>query len=203
VIFRPSGGVLYHWRAWRSRARWSGFTRELEDWLASWPVSAGELILIGPSGGYTLPGAWLRRFETIHAYDIDPLAAPLFRRRHPGVNVHFHRADLFWREGRLSHVPLKAALGNHPRAAVLLSNVLGQLLLEGRAEEGEWREFLRRLRHELEGRNWASYHDTFTHERGEIIDHLMDGDWKKGLAAREFRWPLTPRSLHVIEGLFS
>lgn len=214
MIFRPSGGVLYHWRAFRRRAHWQSLVSDLERWLTGWNAGAdskagtplskpAELVLIGPSAGYTLPTTWLKRFSKITAYDLDPLAPLFFRRVHPGVKVTFKREDAFWREGRLSIEPLREILKTQPGAAILFSNVLGQLLLEGTADEAEWLRFLASLRAELNGRIWASYHDLYTHEDGEVIDHLLSGDWKSGLPSEEFRWPLTKRSLHILEGVHS
>src|SRR5687768_394255 len=126
-LFRPSGGVLYHWRAFRHQWRWESFRQELRKWLGEWPNEARELILIGPSGGYTLNTEWLKKFERVYAFDLDPLAPLIFRRRHPGVNVTFERRDLLWEDAEFSTAGLEAALKRHPRAAVLFSNVLGQL----------------------------------------------------------------------------
>lgn len=201
MIFRPSGGLLYHLRAWRERRNWRGFAQDLERWLADWNPPRAHLMLVGPSAGYTLPTNWLRDFARITAYDLDPLAPKLFARNHPGVNVSFHRADAFGRGRALSLVPLREALFEHPDATVLFSNVLGQLLLEKKASETEWLTFLGDLRKLLADRAWASYHDLFTHERGEVIDHLLDGDWKRGLASRRFTWALTARSRHEVEGV--
>lgn len=203
MIFRPSGGLLYHWRALRSRSRWQAFAVEIEDWLSAWNPPRAHLLLIGPSAGYTLPSRWLESFARVTAYDTDPLASFFFRRRHPSANAEFKRTDVFWNGGRLSAGVLKRELAKHPQACVLFSNVLGQLLLEGTASEDEWLAFLRELRGTLNGRVWASYHDIFTHEDGEVIDHLLTGEWREGLARREFRWPLTEKSLHLIEGVHS
>ncbi|MBX3022201.1 MAG: hypothetical protein KF799_11050 [Bdellovibrionales bacterium] len=202
MIFRPSGGMLYHWRAWRSRSRWQPFVNALSAWLGEWRTGE-ELVLIGPSAGYTLPVDFLKRFAKITAYDLDPLAPTFFRRHHRGLAVEFHRQDVFWREARLSLEPLKELLSRHPQAAFLFSNVLGQLLLEGTAEESEWLRFLTDLRRTLGSRDWASYHDVFTYEGGEVIDHLLSGEWKQGLKTGDFEWKLTPRSLHKIQGVRS
>ncbi len=195
--------MLYHWRAWRKRKDWGDFREQIADWLGDFAGRQDELILIGPSGGYTLQTEWLKRFKKIHAYDLDPLAPLFFRARHGRLPVAFHNQDLFWDEGRLSTVSLKTALKKHPRAAVLISNLLGQLLLEHPTDDRTWEIFLNRLRFTLKDREWASYHDLFTHERGEVIDHLTGGEWKAGLETRQFRWPLTATSLHIIEGLRS
>lgn len=230
-MFRPSGGWIYHLRAMRSRARWRNFSEDLERWLFSWRKPGGTLLLVGPSGGYTLSTKWLRGFDEIHAFDIDPLASWFFHLRHPGVQVKFHRQDLFWREDRLSTAAVESAIQNHPKASVLFCNVLGQLPLEKRIADGDMERFLKQLRASLHGSAWASYHDLFTIEplaaadhakvdrafrggaditRGvsgvehlEIVDHTLAGDWGKGLQRELLGWPLTPRSLHLIEALKS
>ena len=200
-LFRASGGLKYHWRAWRQRGQWTSFRREIELWLNEWSFECEELILIGPSGGYTLPTNWLKQFKAVYAYDADPLAPLFFKRQHPGVNVIFKRRDLFWEDERFSAQSLLRILKEHPEAAVLMSNVLGQLLLEHPVSEDEWETFLIQMRGRLENRPWASYHDLYTHEKGEVIDHLLDGKWKAGLSTRQFSWPLTRASLHLIEGV--
>lgn len=228
--FRPSGGLRYHWRAWRERPHWRSFTDALRPWLAEWAES-GELVLIGPSGGYTLPCEWLAGFEQVYAYDVDPLAGRLLRQRHRRAHIRFFKQDLFWKHGHLSLEPLRAALARHPRASVLFSNVIGQLPLEGPIDEASWQARLIELRQALEGRRWASYHDWLTFEplprarhaavlaaylendamagpltgleRVDVIDHLTRGEWTASLPRALFAWSLTPRSLHLIEGVRS
>ena len=70
--------------------------------------------------------------------------------------------------------------------------------MEGRAGESDWTDYLRALRARLSGRTWASYHDRFTREGDQVIDHLTGGDWVRGLVTREFDWDLTARSRHRI-----
>lgn len=201
MIFRPSGGLRYHWRAWRERARWQNFTNDVADWLSNWRPPCRQLILLGPSGGYTLPTAWLKSFDCIDAYDLDPLAPLFFKWRHSGVRIHFHRQDLFWVDGRLSAAPIKALITQSPQSAFLFSNILGQVLLEGHATEAQWQEYLSQLRNNLTHHHWASYHDLFTREGHEVTDHLMRGPWSAGLPSRQWKWPLTAKSEHTIEGL--
>ena len=114
MFFRASGGVLYHWRALRSARRWAPFRDAVATWLNAWAPVQTELVLIGPSAGHTLPTAWLKRFEHIHAYDLDPLAPPLFRLRHRGARVCFHRRDVFWRDGVLCSEVIDDVLGRAP-----------------------------------------------------------------------------------------
>jgi hypothetical protein len=196
MIFRPSGGLRYHWRAWRDRALWQPFVREIAAWLSEWRPG-GELLVIGPSAGYTLPSEWLLQFREIHAYDLDPLASLLWRHR----PLLFHRVNVFWNKGRLSFVELDRILNAHPGASLLFSNVLGQVLLEGEASESEWQKYLLDLRQRLANREWASYHDRFTYEGGEVIDHLTGGEWSADLPKRLFVWQLSRESRHEIEGV--
>jgi hypothetical protein len=231
-FFRPSGGLLYHWRAWRSQRRWREFSVEIEAWLQAWIKPGGQLLLIGPSGGYTLSTEWLKGFAEIHAFDLDPLAPWFFRQRHPGVKVKFHLQDLFWQNGRLSPTPLRDQLKSFPNAKVLFCNVLGQLPLEGALNETDFAAYLNSLPRELKGIEWASYHDLFTiarlpkskHQRFtesfrlkediqaavgtlgpsdlEVIDHAIQGAWSRNLNRRIIGWSLTPKNLHLIEAIF-
>lgn len=199
--FRPSGGILYHWRAWRSKSNWKDFRLGIERWLNEWNPSSKELLLIGPSGGYTIPSTWLKKFTSIKAFDQDPLAPYFFRKNHPQVPVSFTRKNLFWKDGKLDFKILALILRDHPESAVLFCNVLGQVLLEGKATELEWSDYLKNLRTLLKEREWASYHDLYTHENGQIIDHLMQGEWSQSIPARRLQWQLTPNSLHIVEAL--
>jgi hypothetical protein len=62
-------------------------------------MSYQQLVLIGVSAGWMLPSSWLSQFADIHAWDINPLAAPLFRWRHgptlerEGIALHWHTGD--------------------------------------------------------------------------------------------------------------
>lgn len=54
----------------------------MAEWLLVQTMPRRQLVLLGASAGWMLPTAWLAQFEEVHAWDIDPLAAPLFRWRH-------------------------------------------------------------------------------------------------------------------------
>lgn len=196
-LFRPSGGLVYHWRALKNGRRWRTFRRDVAQWLDFWDCSKEHLVLIGPSGGHTLPTKWLRSFQKIDAYDLDPLAKFFFQLRHRHPALTFHQKDMFWREGRLSLAPMQEVLAEHPRASVLFCNVLGQVLLERPAEESHWYQFLKELRQLLNGRSWASFHDMYSKEKGFAeIDHLTNGSWLDGLIQLHFDWPLSKRNHH-------
>ena len=121
----PTGGLLWHARAWRRQGAWRGTCGQIGQWLGQVRPSSRELLIIGASAGWMMPSAWLQRFEKVSTFDIDRWAAPLFRLRHgavlrrSGVDLRCHTSDAI---GRLDEV-----LAENPRAAVLFDNVLGQL----------------------------------------------------------------------------
>jgi len=203
--------LYYHARALISARRWEPFADEVGIWLDSWPCPKTELLLIGPSAGYTLPTGWLAKFERLTAIDLDPLAPYLFRRRHQ-LPMDYLRADMFWRDGKLSIDPMNEILRMNRNANVLFCNVLGQVLLEGKANEDEWLAYLRKLRLTLKGRSWASYHDvsSMTTQRPgpfdppgtDITDHLTGGDWVEGLKVKKFQWHLSSHRVHNVHAVF-
>lgn len=232
-MFSPSGGGIYHWRAITRRNLWRPFTSALATWLESWPVGNQELLLIGPSGGHTLPSRWLEKFANITAVDVDPLAGPLFRLKHRRAKVHFQRRDVFFENRKLAFEPLRQLRAENSNAAILFCNVLGQLPLENRCSEAEWLEFLGCLPRALGSAPWASYHDAYTLEGlpyrlhsvaaepflkggsiedvaatlGErstlIYDHMTTGDWATQTTKTRWSWSLTSSSLHLLEAVFS
>ena len=115
----PSGGLRWHWRAWRSQARWQGARDQIAQWLACVPTRRSELLVLGASAGWMLPSAWLSRFERVDLWDIDPWAPTLFARRHgaalqaAGVRWTYHRGDAL--------ADLPTLLQEHPKAAIFLT----------------------------------------------------------------------------------
>lgn len=151
-LWRPSGGLAWHWRAWRGAQRHRPFRLAVESWLAGWSPPCARLILVGPSAGWTLPGAWLSQFQEILAIDLDPLAPWLFALNHP-----VRRTELRWLRGDLV-TELPRHLRAWPDAAVLFCNVLGQLAVEREDHELVLAELPRMLRRH----HWASFHDCYT-----------------------------------------
>lgn len=233
MFFRPSGGLTYHFNAGRSatKDRWRPFQAKLQSWLEEWNPKSEELILIGPSGGYTLPTGFLKRFKQIHAFDLDPLAGFFFRRRHQSVPVKFYRRDVFRGDrgtrGLIGVQALDEVLREHPNAAILFSNLLGQLLLEKHVMDAEWDRFLAKLMKSVHGREFASYHDVYsmenlklTHEvfkkfsEGRpfekirelggrtVTDHMLKkAPWPSEAKRTFMNWELHPNSLHIIEAV--
>ncbi|MCK7592282.1 hypothetical protein [Pseudomarimonas salicorniae] len=147
-LLSTSGGLQWHATAWRRRAAWAGFVRQVAGWLDAWRPRRDHLVVVGGSAGYTLPTAWLSRFRRITLLEPDPVARCLWRWRRP-------RAEM----GRLDALVaggLRTLRVHHPDAAVLFANVLGQVPCPG---QRRWTETLAA---DLDGLPWASYHDVFS-----------------------------------------
>ncbi len=222
-VFSPSGGLVYHARALRdARTRWAPFREAVGAWLSRWEPSSKSLLLIGPSGGYTLPTAWLKRFENVVAVDFDPLARAVFSRRHRLPSVEWIEADVLpTTPTGLDLAPLRRLLDERPDHAVLFSNVLGQVALGSSDPDAVERE-LARLRTLLEDRRWASYHDrlsaplrpslprdlrhrsdlelarTAYAQGGEIASHAT-GQLGRGLPCETFAWECQRGHWNLIE----
>ena len=151
-LWRPSGGLAWHWRAWRGAQRHRPFRLAVESWLAGWSPPCARLILVGPSAGWTLPGAWLSQFQEILAIDLDPLARWFF-----ALNHSTGQTELRWLRGDLV-TELPRRLADWPDAAVLFCNVLGQLAVEREDHEA----VLAELPGMLQRHHWASFHDCYT-----------------------------------------
>ena len=214
-LLDPSGGVVYHLRALHHRHRlWAPFHRVVAGWLADWQPPRRELVIVGPNAGYALPAGFLARFEAVTALEPDPLARWLLRRRRDAAQVRFGRLDCLATADGLAHLAAR-----FPAAAILFSNVLGQL----DAPAADWQTLLAR---HLPGHAWSSYHDVistgaspahrdactvsgaetlaatlarfWTDRQLEVIDHRtfrLDGTGPFGYAV----WPLTPRCWHLVE----
>lgn len=221
--FSPAGGLAYHLIA-RRRARtlWLTFRAQVRTWLATWfsSLHARELIVFGPSAGWTLPLDEFARFTQVVFVEPDPVARFLLRRRLPASvkSTFIARADLLpWTSKRAG--TFAEFLGAHPSAAVLFTNVLGQMALvspRARTAGSEATllrdEFLAALRE----REWASYHDLYSgpsegaQARASrnplevfaagttVIDH--DTTWLAGGRTPQVAlWPLTEDSIHIID----
>jgi hypothetical protein len=161
-----TGGLAWHWLAWRSKARWAPTSQAIENWLLSTAQTSSprnqdsrpSLLLIGASAGWMMSSQWLQKFARVDTFDIDPWAAMLFKWRHgkalqaTGTELHCHTRDA------LQDLP--ALLSANPEACVFFDNVLGQLRFQNPATD--WQQVERRLKQikvQLKGREWGSLHD--------------------------------------------
>lgn len=206
----PTGGFGYHVRAWRyGDTLWAPFRRRVARWLAAWSPPESTLLLLGASGGHCLPLPWLARFTRVVAVDIDPWAPWVFRwraravlRRH-GIHLGWDARDHLSPSAQgFSLTPLRALLAEHPDAAVLFCNLLGQLPILGddrapdssddEPPEGSYECWLRGLPAVLAGRSWATFHDRLS---GTVRPRALDEDhpvaWSSSEALVRDHYPLT------------
>lgn len=167
-LFTPSGGLAYHARAVRYRARlWAPYRAALAEWLETRLPLGEELILVGPSAGHCLPLQQLARFRRIFVLEPDPVARWLLASRLGGAPIHVERRDLLLNPLLTGSVGLDAVLDRHPRASLLFCNLLGQLLCD-LSDDDEARfkaAFQARILPRLDGRSWASIHDRWSLDR--------------------------------------
>ena len=164
----PSGGLVYHLRAWRhGKGLWRPFHAQVRQWLSRWQPKEGHLVLVGPSGGYALHADFLERFARVTVLEPDPLARLILARRFPHASFRFDadpgltRGDGFRRLAR-----------RYPHAAFLLCNLLGQQLV-GQPADFQRRAWLDHMAGDLAGRTWASWHDLASTYRAPVrLEHL-------------------------------
>ena len=154
-----TGGLNWHVHAYATRSQWLGTIAEMDRFLQRIRPNTKELVLIGASAGWMMPPNWLARFDRIDAYDIDPLAAHLFRWRHgqslraQGIELVMHRQDAL--------TSLPELLQRHPQACLWFDNLLGQHRYRVRDEVRAEQE-IAALKHQLHGRSWGSVHDLYS-----------------------------------------
>ncbi len=224
-----SGGWLWHWRAWRSQARWAATSAQISNWLLAQDMPRQQLVLLGPSAGWMLPDAWLAQFQEIHTWDIDPLAAPLFRWRHgaalqrSGTALHLHTGD-----GLAQLEALTAAM---PKAFFWFDNLLGQLRFNEPAINAV-AHTLHSLQGQMHAVAWGSLHDRMSgptqggaglplaqpsqaglamespqaqawlQRMGAIspwLDHLTEPVLPQGTPVQFCAWPFKPGYAHWLE----
>jgi hypothetical protein len=175
-----TGGVAWHWLAWRSQARWANTSQAIEHWLlnqaqvfkASCVAGQPSLLLIGASAGWMMSTQWLEQFARVDTFDIDPLAAPLFKWRHgaalksQGIELHCHTHNA------LEDLP--ALLNAYPKACVFFDNVLGQLRFQKSASAWQQVEAdIQKIQKQLKGREWGSVHDRMS---GPTLEKIAEAD---------------------------
>ncbi|GAB2897324.1 hypothetical protein GCM10027046_28590 [Uliginosibacterium flavum] len=212
-LWDASGGLVYHWRALRyRRVLWAPFVVQVADWLASWQPPQNELVIVGPSAGYTLNGDFLARFKQVTILEPDPIARSLLRRRFAGMPFVEGRVDCF-----SSLAGPQALADAYPQAAILFSNVLGQKLAQ---LDPRWPAALQTA---LAGHSWASYHDVIATAQAPVqaqarsfttetsLEEVLVSFWPGGelvlhdhgsfgvLPAQAYApWSITPAQHHLL-----
>lgn len=225
ALFQPSGGLVYHYRAWRGAGElWRPFHQQVRRWLADWRPDARHLVLVGPSAGYALEAAFLARFARITVLEPDPLARWLLGRRFPQQEFAFAAAGDWVRPGGFD-----ALARQFDDGAFLFCNLLGQAL-EGEPAGFDRSAWLAQLSPALAGRDWASWHDLASTGRppqrpdplalpaAEPLEALLGRFWQGGeleiedhgcaglaphLPRQYALWTLRPGRIHVVEWLAS
>ena len=230
-----TGGIAWHWLAWRSKARWTPTSKAIEQWLllnaqVFKPVdvlSQPSLLLIGASAGCMKSSQWLEQFARVDTYDIDPLAAVLFKRRH-GAALKATRTELNCHT-RDALQDLPSLLSSHPKACVFFDNVLGQLRFQNLSTDWQLVEKrLKQLKVQLNGREWGSIHDRMSGPTTNLIqdihdlpvrhadwrdqkwlaqldaqspwlDHLTNAIFPPGLTTQDFAWNFSPNYRHWLQ----
>ncbi|MEI8075855.1 MAG: hypothetical protein WCH78_13980 [Bacteroidota bacterium] len=224
-----SGGIFWHGRAWAAQSLWRQTCAEIATALARCGHRASELLLIGASAGWMIPTPWLQGFAKVDTWDIDPLAAPLFRWRHgaalkaSGCALQCHRFDAL--------SGLEQLLQAHPDACVFFDNVLGQYRFYC-SDPDEAAEKIAQIVHSLRGREWGSLHETYSgpvhgnpglpamQQRvqgsadsaardvqwfeqlgatGEWLDHMTGGVFADGTLVHHIAWPFKPGTCHWLQ----
>lgn len=224
-----TGGLYWHAHALRHQSSWQRTSEQIAAFLLRQHLpQSRHLLLIGPSAGWMLPTSWLRSFQRIDVYDIDPLVPLLFGWRHArhlvkaGAQVHYHRLDAM-------HA-LDDILQTHPQACIWFDNVLGQHRYRVRDVDTTQRD-LNALKSRLAGRTWGSVHDwlsgpvrqvtpmaaideiaarsqdpVWTQQRlaqiqamGTWSDHLTSCVFDEALACQYLAWPYSAEYSHWLQ----
>lgn len=224
----PTGGLIWHARAWRSQARWRATTDTMQTWWLSESPRSDRLVIVGASAGWMISQSWLRQFKEIHTWDIDPWSRWLFGRLHgqalqaAGITWHHHTADP-WDDDRAWQYAGTDTL-------YWFDNVLGQLRFIWPQDEAANR--IGRLRTQLRGTRWGSVHDRYSGPlngqlplphawasmagmdldaprsqawlqewgaQGSWLDHLTAGVFKPQTSVLNLAWAFKPDFGHWLE----
>jgi len=182
-----TGGFFWHWQAWCSQANWRPTVEALEAWLQlqTKEKSSDSLVIIGAGAGWMMPTDWLCQFKEVHTFDIDPLAAPLFRWRH-GQNLRRSGTALTCHtQNALSDLP--SLLSAHSKACIFFDNVLGQLRFTD-SEVQSTEKNISQIVKCLKGREWGSVHDRMS---GPVSKVLKLDRCTNGAHGTHGLWPET------------
>lgn len=166
-LVNHSGGLGYHWRAQKSKKLWEDHSSCVNQFLESFweklkvssSYSQHGVILVGPSGGYSLNASWFLHFENILCIDPDPVAKLLFSKRFQklaGPKIFWASEALGWSHPKEMQKQINRICIRHSwitsNTPIVFCNLLGQL-------DVSREEFLASLKLIVQDRPWASYHD--------------------------------------------
>lgn len=168
----PSGGIRYHWRAQLAQARWASFRRNLRDFIRPWLMAQRAkrrpVLLIGPSGGYTLPWQDLCSLSKLGAVEPDPVARAILRARCRHIDIDANPA-LGWNGHAYQAKELRLWFDRYPDHALIFCNLLGQLETSGHKLSQAWHQ---EFRAHIKARHWLSYHDLASCKVSPDLEYL-------------------------------
>ena len=230
-ILHDSGGLTYHWRSLRFRGHlWEAHLKSTQAFLLEWNPDSKVLYLIGPSGGYSLPRPWLKKFDRIIAIEPDPVARLIFTLR-TGIWPSWIKTPFSFPSPDAVNSTFEAG------SAILFCNLLGQMDFDQDSGMNAQEALLRLSEHHP----LASYHDVlsgdgFRFEYGlsspeiaafrskidpedldpyispqegvtELDLHLHPAAYlfqdEPPFTYQYWEWRLTEKQTHIIEGIFS
>lgn len=173
----PAGGLRYHLRGFRyAETLWQPFRWHLAEWLYGWEPPEKQLIVVGSSGGWCVQPLFFERFAEVTCLEPDPTAHWIFRRRLDKAPLDNRPRLRFEADDHLLADPSKFVrlLEAQPNAAVLFTNIVGQLRVLLGAENGDEPAFVRvreAIQSVLPSRSFASFHDRVS----GLIEPAIDG----------------------------
>ncbi len=168
--WNKSGGLAYHYLAWRHKKLWLPYQAQLKNFFEKNIPVCGQLVIIGASGGYTLPNSWLSQFEQIFVVDPDPLAHFFFHRQHPNLSPIWSKKNyLLDSSYRWDPSGLNNLLRDYPDCLPFFSNIIGQLPLLIREPDlshfSTWSIWQKEWSKTLSKKSWVSVHDLFSSQQ--------------------------------------
>ncbi|HRK08560.1 MAG TPA: hypothetical protein PLZ57_12385 [Pseudobdellovibrionaceae bacterium] len=192
MILSPTGGLVYHLRAWRHRHLWSATRAQVSDAVSTWLTNvfsdptrssaenspmreaSGRLAIFGPSAAYLLdfekvfgPAPHLRGLRII---DPDPIARLIWKLRWRRLPQALRRRIDLSFDSRADILPwwspqphaLRDDLHAHRIQAVLFFGLLGQIELLSKTFLRPTASARQALQDCLEAFPWASLHDVWS-----------------------------------------
>ena len=219
MILSPTGGLVYHLRAWRNRQAWGQTRTVVSETTSNWLNSldhgahADRLILFGPSAGYLMDLEFVlneaSQLKEVLVVEPDPVARAMWSLRWRRLPLKLRRQIRLRIDARPDHLPWWTVDANHfaqwltehGPGAVLFFGLLGQIELLSPSFVRPTSEARQLLIQALRPRPWASLHDVWSWPDAQTqIDH--DTDWLNRTLETEDRakihWPLTPKLRHEL-----